>query len=328
MKKLQPIIAVAALALFAWVIAHVGVSSMAAQLKAMRVALPIVLALSLLRVFLQSATWSASLNGENVAVNRTRLIGVRLASQSMGYLTVLGPVLSEPMKIKLLGTPSEPTITATFLDTGVYWFSSILVAISGIVCLPLIAAHGAVFHWIPVIAALVVFVFAITRRSPLLTGVVRTLGRRSPSWLMRAEKAEASIRNYRFQQPALVSRMFWIDVICQLLITSEVLVFLWSLHLPLHFFSVLAIEGVTRALKLASGWVPARVGVDEGGAISAFGVVGLSPMLGLGLALTRRVRDLLWALVGILWLAWNSRAGRPRHAINLGLSTNLSERGA
>jgi hypothetical protein len=30
-------------------------------------------------------------------------------------------------------------------------------------------------------------------------------------------------------------------------------------------------------------------------------------MLGLGLALTRRVRDLLWALIGIVWLAWNSR---------------------
>jgi hypothetical protein len=328
MKKLQPIIVLAALALFAWVIAHVGVSTMAAQLKAMRVALPIVLVLSLLRLFLQSATWSASLKGENVAVNPTRLIGVRLASQSMGYLTVLGPVLSEPMKIKLLDTPSEPTITATFLDTGVYWFTSVLVLISGIACLPWIAAHSAVFHWIPVVVALVPVVFAITRRSPILGGVAHILGKRAPSWLARAEKSEASIRNYRFRQPALVSRMFWIGVVCQLLIASEVLVFLWSLHLPVHLFSVLAIEGVTRALKVASGWIPARVGADEGGAISAFGVVGLSPMLGLGLALTRRVRDLLWALAGILWLAWNSRNRSPRHAINLGLTSNPSERGA
>src|ERR1700757_262279 len=169
MIKLQPLIALAALALFAWVIAHVGVSNMAGQLKAMRVALPIVLALSVLRLFLQSTTWSASLKGENVAVNTTRLIGVRLASQSMGYLTVLGPVLSEPMKIKLLGTPSEPTITATFLDTGVYWFTSVLVLISGIVCLPLIAAHSAMFQWIPVFIALVLVVFAITRRSAILS---------------------------------------------------------------------------------------------------------------------------------------------------------------
>ncbi len=108
MRKIHLIIALAALVLFAWVIAHVGLSTMVAQLKAMRIALPIVMALSVLRLFLQSTTWSASLKGENVAVNTTTLIGVRLASQSMGYLTVLGPVISEPMKIKLLGT-SERT---------------------------------------------------------------------------------------------------------------------------------------------------------------------------------------------------------------------------
>jgi hypothetical protein len=293
----------------------------------MRVALPIVMALSALRLFLQSTTWSASLKGGNVAVNRARLIGVRLASQSMGYLTVLGPVISEPMKIKLLGTSREPTIAATFLDTGVYWFTSALIAISGIVCLPLVAAHGAAHHWIPGVFALAFAVFVITRRSPILAGVVRAFGGRAPSWLLRAENLETSIRNYRLEQPALVSRMFWIGAACQLLIASEVVVVLWSLHLPIHFFAVMAIEGVTRSLKLASGWVPARVGFDEGGSISAFAVAGLSPMNGLGLALTRRMRDLLWALIGIVWLAWNTRSLRPRHAVSLEHSSNSSERG-
>src|SRR5258708_23561826 len=164
MRRTHLIIALAALLLLAWVIAHVGLSTIVAQLKAMRVALPIVMALSALRIFLQSTTWSASLKGGNVAVNTRTLIGVRLASQSMGYLTVLGPVISEPMKIKLLGTASEPTIAATFLDTGVYWFTSALVAISGIVCLPFIAARGAACHWIPAILAPAFAVFPITRR--------------------------------------------------------------------------------------------------------------------------------------------------------------------
>jgi hypothetical protein len=54
-------------------------------------------------------------------------IGIRLASQSMGYLTFLGAVLSEPLKIKLLRAPTESTIKVTFLDSGVYWFTSVLV---------------------------------------------------------------------------------------------------------------------------------------------------------------------------------------------------------
>ena len=105
--------------------------------------------------------------------------------------------------------------------------------------------------------------------------------------------------------------MFWIDVACQALVASEVVVVLWTLHLSIHFLTILVIEGVTRGLKMLSGWIPARLGSDEGGAISAFALIGFSPMLGLALALTRRVRDLLWAFIGIVLLAWSSRRARP-----------------
>jgi hypothetical protein len=307
MKKSHLISALVAAVLFGWVIVHIDLSHVAAQLKAMRVAVPIIIALSALRLVLQSITWSASLKGEDLSVETTKLMAVRLASQSMGYLTVLGPVVSEPMKIKLLGTRSEPTITATFLDDGVYWFTSTLIAILGIVCLPLVAVHGAINHSAPAILALALIMFAITRRDPILSAPIRALGAHVPSWLARAGRLESSIRAYRLNQPALVRRIFWIDIACQLLIAAEVVVVLWALHLHIHLFAVLVIDGVTRAVKLVSGWIPARLGSDEGGAISAFALTGFSPMLGLALALTRRMRDLLWALIGIIWLAWNSR---------------------
>src|SRR5205807_7699519 len=139
-------------------------------------------------------------------------------SQSMGYLTVLGPVISEPMKIKLLGTPTEPTITATFLDDGVYWFTSALLAILGIVSLPFVAVHGARHHAIPVLLSLGGMVFVLVRRNPILSGLVRALGNHPPSCLARAEKFEASIRNYRFHHFALVVRMCWFDLVFKLLL--------------------------------------------------------------------------------------------------------------
>ena len=310
MKKAHLGIAFGAIALFAWVLAHVGLSTLAEQLKALRIALPIVLGLSLLRLLLQSITWSASLKGEHVSVDIPKLAAVRLAGQSIGYLTVLGPVASEPLKIRLLGTSTEPTVTATFLDDGVYWFTSALLVIVGIVSLPFVAVRGAAYHSIPTVFALALMVYVITRRSPILSGVVRAFGKKAPSWLSHAEQFESAIRSYRLNQPALVRRMFWIDVACQALIACEVVVVLWSLHLPIHLLAILVIDGVTRGLKMLSGWIPARLGSDEGGAISAFALIGFSPMLGLALALTRRVRDLLWALIGIVWLGWNSRGTR------------------
>jgi len=307
MKKMHLGIAFAAIVLFVWVLAHLGLSTLVEQLKAMRIALPIVLALSVLRLLLQSVAWSASLKGAQISVEIPRLAGARLAGQSMGYLTVLGPVISEPLKIKLLGTSTEPTVTATFLDDGVYWFTSALLAIAGLLSLPFISVHGTAYRLLPALFVLGLVVCVITRRHSILSGVVRAFGRKAPSWLIRAEQFESSIRSYRANQPALVRRIFWIDVACQALIASEVVVVLWSLHLSIHFFTILVIEGVTRGLKMLSGWIPARLGSDEGGAISAFAVIGFSPMLGLALALTRRVRDLLWALIGIAWLSWSSR---------------------
>ena len=307
MKKAHLALAFVAIALFVFVLAHVDLSRLVGQLKAMRIALPIVLALSIVRLLLQSTAWSAALKGEQVSIDLPKLAGARLGGQSMGYLTVLGPVISEPLKIKLLGTPTEPTVTATFLDDGVYWLTSALLAIAGLVSLPFVAAHGTAYHLIPAIVVLALMVVVITRRNPILSGVVRVLGKNAPSWLAHAERFESSIRRYRVNQPALVRRMFWIDVACQALIACEVVVVLWSLHLSIHFFTILVIEGVTRGLKMVSGWIPARLGSDEGGAISAFALTGFSPMLGLALALTRRVRDLLWAFIGIVLLAWSSR---------------------
>src|ERR1700756_3066412 len=161
MKKGHLIAAAISLVMFTWVMRHVGFSAMLVQLKGMRVALPIVLVLSVLRLFLQSITWSTSLKGEDLSVNTTKLMGVRLASQSMGYLTVLGPVISEPLKIKLLGTAAEPTVTATLLDDGVYWFTSALLALLGIASLPFIAVSGAAYHAIPAVFVLALMIIVI-----------------------------------------------------------------------------------------------------------------------------------------------------------------------
>jgi len=304
------LLTVIGIVLFSWVVVHAGPSDIAHHLKALRIALPIVVALSLCRLFLQTVTWSAALKNEGFDVSAPRLMGIRVASQAMGYLTVFGPVLSEPMKINLLRTPVEATATATFLDNGVYWFTSILVGIAGCVSLGLMRSQGAISTLV-LSAVFVLALIFIARRKAVLASVADALGTRSPAWLTKGAKIESAIRELRSQQPQLVGRMFWLGFACQLLLVSEVAVVLWSLRLPLHLITVLAIEGLTRGVKMMTGFVPARLGADEGGAMSAFAASGLSPAFGLTLALTRRARDLSWALVGLAWLAWRAQSHKP-----------------
>jgi hypothetical protein len=60
-------------------------------------------------------------------------------------------------------------------------------------------------------------------------------------------------------------------------------------------------------LKMATGFMPARIGTDESGAAGAFLAFGLPAASGLALALARRTRDLLACFIGLTWLAWGAR---------------------
>src|SRR5262245_42778941 len=88
MSKGTVLLTVVGTALFVWVIVHAGPVAIIQQLKALRIALPIVVALSLARLMLQTLSWSVALKNEGLQVPTPRLRGIRLASRSMSYLMV------------------------------------------------------------------------------------------------------------------------------------------------------------------------------------------------------------------------------------------------
>jgi hypothetical protein len=217
------------------------------------------------------------------------------------------------LKIRLLGT-SRAAAASTLVDTGIYWFTSSLFGIVGCASAGLLVGHSKYSTWFALLAF--AFLFGITliaSKSPLLTPIVRVLGTRSPGWLRKGEQMETQVRVFRLEHPRTVHRMFWLDIICQLLMAGEVAVVLWALRGPFHIVTVLAIEVCSRVVKIAAGWVPARIGADESGAIGAFAAFGLAPASGLTLAIVRRTRDLLWCVVGLSWLLWNTHRSRTNH---------------
>jgi len=123
---------------------------------------------------------------------------------------------------------------------------------------------------------------------------------------------EREIRSFRTRHPAPVRTMMNLDLICQALLVGEAAVVLSYTKLPIHVATLLGIEAASRVTKIVGGWLPARIGADEGGAAVAFAALGLSPAAGVVLALARRFRDLLWCLLGLSWIAWRSRRSTGR----------------
>jgi len=313
MKKFDVFMLLFGMAVFAVVVEKVGPAVIAAELRHVWLGLVLLLVMSAVRLILQTYSWSTALKANGHSSSARELIGIRVASQSLGYLSTFGPLLSEPLKIRLLGA-STSSAASTLVDTGLYWFTSALFGIIGSVSACLLAGHSRyAAAWFALLAlAFLSGVVLIVRQQTLLARVGRILGGRSPGWLRKGEQIETRIRLFRLEHPHAVHQMFWSDAICQILMASEIAVVLWALGQPVHILTVFAIEVCTRAVKAAAGWVPARIGADESGAIAAFAAFGLSPVSGFALAITRRTRDLLWCVGGLSWLLWKTHRSRAK----------------
>jgi len=304
-KWIETLLIAAGMALLAVVGSKIGWGAMLRELRTVWTVLPFVAGLSVLRLLLQTQSWKLALHEEGVETDFGDLIGIRMASQSMGYLSVLGPAISEPMKIKLLGNDWKNSATATVVDSGVYWFSSTLIAIAGCVAAAIVLARGGYGTTLFAIAILFVLLARLLfRQRPVLASVVEAFGKRAPGWLKKGAEFEKQLRTFRERHPATLQSMFRMDLVCQCLLVLEAALVISSAKLPVHILTVLGIEAAVRVTKVTTGWIPARMGADEGAAVAAFAAFGLSPAVGLILALTRRSRDLLWCLVGLGWLAW------------------------
>ncbi len=307
-KKRDLVLSIAGLAILGVAVNRIGFDHLLEQSNVLRIGLPIILLLTLARLLLQTAAWRIALRCERIEAPARELMLVRLASQGMGYLTVLGPAASEPMKIRLLRHHSGSATTATLVDTGTYWIASSLVGIAGCIAAGTsLAGHQNAASPILVIAFLVCIVAVIASPKSPLSQIATAIGRRCPKWLRKAASVDAQIREFAAAHPGAVKKMFAIDVICQALVACEVAAVFWSLHLPLHLNTVLGLEAGTRIVKIFAGAMPARIGADESGAAAAFVAFGLPAASGLALALARRCKDVLSCLVGLVWLASQRR---------------------
>ena len=322
------ILAAAGLVLLAFVAWRIGLDTVVKELAAVRGGIAIIVALSLIRLMLQTRSWSIALRQDGIYPSTVELMLVRLASQGIGYLTVLGPIASEPMKISLLRRHCKSPTAATLVDTGVYWFTTGILGVAGCVSAGILLAHRRKQVVSAVVLACITtaFLFVIARPKVFLGRIGDRIGRRCPKWLRKAGEIEVAIRNFAAQDPAAIRQMLLLGLGCQVLMAAEVATVLWFLRLPLHAGTILGIEAASRMVKLAAGWMPARIGADESGTAGAFLSFGLPAASGLALALARRTRDLLACFVGLAWLAWGPRRNHDSVPVEMvGLTTPVGD---
>jgi uncharacterized membrane protein YbhN (UPF0104 family) len=89
-----------------------------------------------------------------------------------------------------------------------------------------------------------------------------------------------------------------LPVVCYGIMAFEVWVVLWAVGEPIGITAALAIETFARLGSVASAFIPANIGALEASNAAPVAMLGLGG--GGALALSRRVRATLWAVLGLV----------------------------
>jgi uncharacterized protein (TIRG00374 family) len=101
---------------------------------------------------------------------------------------------------------------------------------------------------------------------------------------------------------------FFVGLLANLLVLVEFWLLLSAFGLPADGVAVIAAIFATAIAHQLP--VPAGLGVLEAGQMWLFGMLGHGPEVGFAVGLVVRLRELTWALPGVVWLIWRRFALR------------------
>lgn len=101
---------------------------------------------------------------------------------------------------------------------------------------------------------------------------------------------------YRFAASVFLNFLAWFGGVI------EIVIFMKVSGIPVSFAAALTIETFSLFINNVIFFVPARLGVGEGGRVLLFLTLGYSPHAGMSYGILRRIRELAWIGLGFLIL--------------------------
>ena len=315
MKRSVPqLVSIAAIAvgigLFILTLFYIDLDETLDSASRLGLALPVILLPGTLWQVLRTWGWSAAFP-DDARPAFTRLFRVRLAADAISFFTVRG-LIGDPLKIVLLYDRVAPQVTTaavalerlTFAILGI--FIAALISVAAVTSLDLPGAWDTLFTSLMVgsVLALVLVVVISRRRTEdylgrLVGRLDRLTGRRlEASRIVRfiLDVEDVLLQLLRGDRRRLVT-LVALAIVCYALMGIEVWLVFWAIGSPIGVTQGLTIETFARLASVASAAIPGNLGALEASNAAVVAALGLGG--GGALALTRRIRALIWAAAGL-----------------------------
>lgn len=246
------------------------------------------------------------------------LLWARWIGESINGLLPVAQVGGDLVKARLItqrGVPGPLSGASVVVDLTVAVFTQIIFTLLGLGLLILYLGGGQLI-WAMLVGLIIsIFLlggFYLVQRRGLFTGLARTLERMASGrdWLSLVGGAKALdaavIRLYQ-DRHALGYACGW-RLLGWIVGTGEVWLALYFLDSPVSLLEAFLLESMGQAVRATAFTIPGALGVQEGGYLLLGSVLGLGPEISLALSLSKRVRELLLGLPGLV--AWQISEGQ------------------
>ena len=326
MSRLGVLLALGGLVLAVWIVARQDLSAVSALLAAGGIGLVLASLTHLPPMVLNAWAWAVLMPGRQRPGLATMTFNVWVR-ESVNALLPVGRVGGEIASFRLLrgqGVRVAPAAGGLLLDVALSLLSQLVFALMG---LALLAAGGGAMAWAGLAAGLALgFALALglvaAQRLSLFGRVAGALNRIAQGRLSALAEHSARVDAYMrraWRRPRAIAWCFLWQLAAWMAGGFEIWVALHLLGAPVSLLDALAIEALIQAISSAAFLVPGALGVQEAGFVGIAVLLGLDPATGAALAVTRRIRDLVLYLPGLLAWLWAERRLRrdPQTRITL-----------
>ncbi len=260
---------------------------------------------------LDTCGWWLTLGPWGARVGFIRLFMVRMAGESVNVTTAM--LGGEPMKAWLLtrdGVPMVDGLASVVTAKTIMSLAQILFMLMGLgATLWLMEGEYTVLVAFVGLGLLGVgtVLFLILQRhgigKGLLTVADRCGIRRLEVYRSRLLELDRTILTFYRQRRRTFMLAMGIHFVAWLMESVEVYAILSVLGVEVGWVSSLSIAAVASLIKGSVSFVPGGLGAQEGGYLVFLMALGYGEVTGVAFALLRRIREVLWLLIGLLFLA-------------------------
>ncbi|MBI3770835.1 MAG: flippase-like domain-containing protein [Deltaproteobacteria bacterium] len=313
-RIVERVLLAAGLVLLAGLVRRLGGAALVANLRLVGWGIALIVGQEILAVLANTLGWRAAFPSERPPPPFGQLLAARIAGDAVNYVTPTATLGGEFARARVLqgrasrvdlatsiavAKVSQTVAQAVFIGTGLV-FVLTTVPLSGAVRLGLVTGTA-------MLSALVFAVVVAQRRGMFvpLARLLTSLDRRGRLVDVgeRMQRLDVEIARVHLadRRPFLTSCTWFF--LGWTLGTVEIALMLWLLGMRVSFERVLAIEVLSVAIDATLFFVPGKLGTQEGGKVLIFTALGLDAVQGLSVGVLRRIRELAWALAGLLILA-------------------------